>query len=351
MTIFNGFYGYVLRCWIHFYSRQKTRETVATTQISRDCGSPQALSHVTDVYYDAVRIVTLWQIKTDTGQLKASQAAFRGKYERITRLSPYFHSVQAVDPASERRLCQAERAERMGERVNEGVGGSYIGAFEVSRLLGIKSARPFTGSSGCVAALEFSTKRETPDEKSEKRVSLEVVTTICHVVASIPWQIGSDVFSNSDQWSIKSSRIKPQTRDIIVKSGTEASSSHLWEFQSSQNQGECASYEVARSVTIIFNNSPFTSLIMPSSCKANKVLLSVAVNLGEDPYKQQVPSLQQFRGQIRNYNDESSNAGSHRVGSGDNGTMHHSLDAPDSMELACESIDPGERSQVGRFTA
>lgn len=55
----------------------------------------------------------------DTKRLKGRQSAFRGKYERITRLSPYFHSVPfAVDPASEHvRLCQTER-ER--ERRREG---------------------------------------------------------------------------------------------------------------------------------------------------------------------------------------------------------------------------------------
>lgn len=89
--------------------------------------------------------------------MKGRQSAFRGKYERITRLSPYFHSVPfAVDPASEHvRLCQTERERerrREGGRERERErGGSYIGAFEVSRLLGIKSARPFTASSGCVA--------------------------------------------------------------------------------------------------------------------------------------------------------------------------------------------------------
>lgn len=106
--------------------------------------------------------------------------------------------------------------------------GSYIGAFEISRLLGIKSARPFTGSSGCVAvsrlypllpaaslfsqqppyhapsrtpllfdgnaacstigAREFSTKREIPrHEKSEKRVSSRqaAVALIYRVVAGL----------------------------------------------------------------------------------------------------------------------------------------------------------------------
>lgn len=39
----------------YVYSRMKSGDRAATTQISGDCGSPEALSHVTAVYYAAER--------------------------------------------------------------------------------------------------------------------------------------------------------------------------------------------------------------------------------------------------------------------------------------------------------
>lgn len=95
--------------------------------------------------------------KTDTKRLKGRQAV------RISREIRTDHPALPVFPFCSIRRRPRERTrsalpgwtrerDRGRGRGRERVGGgSYIGAFEVSRLLGIKSARPFTASSGCVA--------------------------------------------------------------------------------------------------------------------------------------------------------------------------------------------------------